>query len=91
MDISRVKFGDELTSSNTGGFEVGDIIQITEKWDGNNASIRYDIETGKLIAFSRRLELTFNNTLNGFWNYVQSLNAEDYKDTPNYVILGNGE
>lgn len=24
MDISRVKFGDELTPSNTGGFEVGD-------------------------------------------------------------------
>lgn len=88
MDISRVKFGDELTPSNTGGFEVGDIIQITEKWDGSNASIRYDIETGKLIAFSRRLELTFNNTLNGFWNYVQGLNAEDYKDTPNYVIFG---
>ena len=88
MDISRVKFGDELTPSNTGGFEVGDIIQITEKWDGSNASIRYDIETGKLVAFSRRLELSFNNTLNGFWNYVQNLDAEDYKDTPNYVIFG---
>ncbi|MBQ2883823.1 MAG: RNA ligase [Alphaproteobacteria bacterium] len=88
MDISRVKFGDELTPSNTGGFEVGDIIQITEKWDGSNASIRYDIETGKLVAFSRRLELSFNSTLNGFWNYVQNLNAEDYKDTPNYVIFG---
>lgn len=88
MDISRVKFGDELTPSNTGGFEVGDIIQITEKWDGSNASICYDIETGKLVAFSRRLELSFNNTLNGFWNYVQNLNVEDYKDTPNYVIFG---
>lgn len=82
MDISRVKFGDELTPSNTGGFEVGDRIQITEKWDGSNASIRYDVETGKLVAFSRRLELTYNNTLNGFWNYVQTLNPDDYKDTP---------
>ena len=88
MDISRVKFGDELTPSNIGGFEVGDIIQITEKWDGSNASIRYDVETGKLVAFSRRLELSFNNTLNGFWNYVQGLNPEDYKNTPNYVIFG---
>lgn len=88
MDISRVKFGDELTPSNTDGFEVGDIIQITEKWDGSNASIRYDAETGKLVAFSRRLELSYNNTLNGFWNYVQSLNPEDYEDTPNYVIFG---
>ena len=32
MDISRVKFGDELTPSNIGGFEVGDIIQISEKY-----------------------------------------------------------
>lgn len=82
MDISRVKFGDELTPSNTNGFEVGDIIQITEKCDGSNASIRYDVENGKLVAFSRRLELSYNNTLNGFWNYVQNLNPKDYKDTP---------
>ena len=88
MDISRIKFGDELTLSNTNGFEVGDIIQITEKWDGSNASIRYDVETGNLVAFSRKLKLDYNNTLNGFWNYVQNLNAEDYKDTPNYVIFG---
>lgn len=88
MDISRVKFGDELTPNNTGCFEVGDIIQITEKWDGSNASIRYDVETGKLVAFSRKLELSFDKTLNGFWNFVQSLNADDYKDTPNYVIFG---
>lgn len=88
MDISRVKFGDELTPSNIGGFEAGDIIQISEKWDGSNASIRYDVETGKLVAFSRRLELSFDNTLNGFWNYVQGLNPEDYKNTPTYVIFG---
>ncbi len=88
MDISIVKFGDELTPANIDGFEVGDIIQISEKWDGSNASIRYDIETGKLVAFSRRLELSFDNTLNGFWNYVQGLNPEDYKNTPNYVIFG---
>ena len=27
---------------NTGAFQVGDIISITEKMDGANASIRYD-------------------------------------------------
>lgn len=88
MDIERVKFGDELTLSNTGGFEVGDIIQITEKRDGSNASIRYDEESGCLVAFSRKFRLDFNKTLSGFWNYVQSLNPEDYKNTPNYVIFG---
>lgn len=88
MDISRVKFGDELTPSNVDGFEVGDIIQISEKWDGSNASIRYDAETGKLVAFSRQKVLSFDQTLNGFWNYVQTLNPDDYKETPNYVIFG---
>ncbi len=88
MDIERVKFGDDLTQANIGGFEVGDLIQISEKIDGANAACRYDIETGKLVAFSRKHTLDFGNTLNGFWNYIQSLNAEDYKDTPNYVIFG---
>lgn len=89
MDIQRVKHGnDGLTQPNTGGFEVGDIIQISEKWDGSNASIRYDAETGKLVAFSRKLELNYNQTLNGFWNYVQTLNPAEYKDTPDYVIFG---
>lgn len=88
MDISRIRFGDELTAPNTDGFEVGDIIQISEKLDGANASIRYDAENNSLIAFSREQELNFNNTLTGFWNYVQTLDAEKYKDTPNYVIFG---
>ncbi len=88
MDISRAKFGNELTTSNTNGFEVGNIIQITEKFDGANASIRYDEKTGKLAAFSRNNELNYNLTLNGFWNYVQTLNPEEYKDTPNYVVFG---
>lgn len=88
MDISRVKFGDELTPSNTGGFEPGDIIQVTEKVDGSNAAIRYDVETGKLIAFSRKQQLNFNLTLNGFWNYVQTLNPSDFKNIPNIVIFG---
>ena len=82
MDISRVKFGDEITSSNVDGFEVGDIIQITEKWDGSNASIRYDKETGKLVAFSRKYELAFDRTLSGFWNFVQTQGAIIGGDMP---------
>lgn len=88
MDIERAKFGGELSASNVDGFEVGDIIQITEKWDGSNASIRYDIETETLVAFSRKQILNFNNTLNGFYNYVQQLDAKLFANTPNYVIFG---
>ena len=88
MDISRIKENTELTSANTGGFHVGDHIVIQIKFDGANASFRYDEETGKLNAFSRKQPLTFNNTLSGFWNFVESLNAEKFKDYPDYVFFG---
>jgi len=89
MDIQRLKAdGGELVQENTGCFHVGDQIQITTKIDGANASIRYDEETGSLAAFSRKQPLSFNNTLNGFWNYIQSLNAEEYSKTPELVIYG---
>ena len=83
-----VDLGGIICERNDKAFFKGDIISITEKVDGSNASIRYDKETGQLIAFSRRQELTFSNTLDGFYNFVRSLNAEDYADTPNYVIFG---
>jgi hypothetical protein len=82
MDIERIK-GDYAL-----GFRKGDIVWLEEKFDGSNASIRYDVETGKLVAFSRKRELSFDMTLNGFFNYVESLNAESFKDTPNYVVFG---
>lgn len=89
MDIENLREEDtELRKGNGYGFEVGDIIQITEKWDGSNSSIAYDTETDSLIAFSRKQELSFNNILNGFWNYAQSLNKDEYKDVPNYRIFG---
>lgn len=89
MDISRIKGVDEseLTVSNTGAFEVGDIIQISEKWDGANASISLD-DNGNLIAYSRKNELNYQNTLRGFWNYVQLLNSKDFSDLRNMVVFG---
>lgn len=88
MDIPRIKEDTELTAANTNGFEVGDLIVIQIKFDGANASFRYDNETGKLNAFSRKQPLTYNNTLSGFWNYVETLDAERFKDYPNYVFFG---
>lgn len=87
-NIQAINYGNEFEKSNTKGFEVGDIIQITEKVDGSNASIRYDSETGKLECFSRRYQLKYDLTLSGFWHYVQGLNPDDYKDTSNYIIFG---
>lgn len=88
MDISRIKEDTELTESNTNGFEVGDHIVIQEKIDGSNAAIAYDSDTGKLVAFSRKQELNELNTLNGFYNWVQTLNSDEFKEYPNYVFFG---
>lgn len=83
MDIQRLKegFADD--------FRPGDEIVIQEKFDGSNASFRYDVETGKLVAFSGRQTLNpLDNTLSGFYNYIQSLNADEFKDYPDYVVFG---
>lgn len=83
MDIQRLKegFADD--------FRPGDEIVIQEKFDGSNVSFRYDVETGKLVAFSRRQTLNpLDNTLSGFYNYIQSLNADEFKDYPDYVVFG---
>lgn len=66
VDIERLK--DKFAEA----FKVGEHITITEKIDGANASIAVG-EGGKLIAFSRRNELTPESNLQGFYEYVQSL------------------
>ena len=89
IDIQNlIETSTELKASNAGAFEKGDIIQITEKIDGSNASIRYDEEIHTLRAFSRRLPLNESNTLNGFFDYVQTLRPFDFADTPDLVIFG---
>lgn len=87
MDISRIKEDTELTTANTGGFEVGDHIVVQEKIDGSNASIAYDPGSNKLVAFSRKQELSYDNTLNGFWNWVQTLAVEPFTKYPDYVFF----
>lgn len=88
MDISRIKEETELTEANTSGFHIGDHIVIQIKFDGANGSFRYDEDTGKLNSFSRRYQLDYKNTLSGFWNYVESLDASKFKAYPNYVFFG---
>lgn len=68
VDIERLK--DKYAMA----FTSGEHITITEKIDGANASIAVD-ENGNLIAFSRRNQLTPENDLQGFYEYVQSLDS----------------
>lgn len=71
-------------------FVIGEPIVIQEKIDGSNASFYYDIETNSLKACSRRLELSEENTLNGFYNWVQSLPVDKVKEIigDRYIIFG---
>lgn len=84
IDIERVK------ESYASTFEVGEPIVIQVKVDGSNASIAYDSKTNSLVAFSRRQTLNEMNTLNGFWNYVQSLDVKAFAETlgDRYIIFG---
>lgn len=85
MDIEVLReFDTEIKLSNAKGFELNDHIQITEKVDGSNASIQKI--SGKLVAFSRKQQLDEFNTLDGFYDYVQTLNPNDFEE--NYVIFG---
>lgn len=89
IDIENLREEDtELRKGNGYGFEVGDIIQITEKFDGSNACCAYDVDTDSLVAFSRKNELSYNNNLNGFWNYVQLLDKNYFKKHPSWRVFG---
>ena len=89
MDILYIMENDtEFCQANTGAFKAGDHIVIQEKMDGANASIAYDTETNRLSAFARKRELSYDNTLNGFWNWVQTLDVDLFSKYPDYVFFG---
>ncbi len=83
-----IDLGTIVRERNDQAFKKGDLITITEKIDGSNASVRYDAETKSLVAFSRKQELTFNNTLDGFYDYAKTLNPEKFALYPDYAFFG---
>ena len=85
VDIERLKDKYALA------FKQGEHITVTEKIDGANASIRYNPETGSLEAFSRRNKLNEQNTLQGFYVFVLTLDPVKWSDiTSNgrYIVFG---
>ena len=81
---------DIIRLSNSKSFEAGDIIQITTKIDGANASIAWDETSKKLEIFSRTNLLNTSNNLRGFYDYIK-VNVEpnlDLSKYPNLVIFG---
>ena len=81
---------DAVRPKNTGAFEPGDIIQITTKIDGANASIAWDETTGKLEIFSRTKLLDSPGALRGFYDYIKTEvePKADWSLCPDLVIFG---
>ena len=78
------------------GFQLSNFLNtgfsVEEKLDGSNASFTYDADAKKVRAFSRNQELTEENHLNGFYQYVQYL-VKDFNDLQivalsDYLIFG---
>ena len=85
VDIERLKDKYALA------FKGGEHIVCQEKLDGANASIRYNPETDALEAFSRRNKLNEQNTLQGFYVYVLTLDPVKWADATSngrYIIFG---
>lgn len=84
VDIERLK--DKYAE----GFKPGEHITITEKIDGSNGSFCWDTEVNTLAVFSRRRQLDQSNTLNGFYELVQSFDMNHYYKllNKNYIIFG---
>lgn len=73
------------------GFSKDDIISITEKIDGSNASYEYNQISGEIDCFSRKNPLTPEMTLMGFYEYCHRLPQEtiDFlKNNPTLRVFG---
>lgn len=85
--IDIIRYG---KTSTQGVIQPGDIISITEKVDGANASFTIDEDNPLGVScYSRRLPLTIGNTLQGFYGWVMD-NIVPIKDklNPNYRYIG---
>lgn len=87
-DIQVVQVTGVDAEPNDGAFYKGDIIQVTEKVDGANASVAWNMYDEKLLAYSRKEELHPGNTLRGFYEYSRGLNAAQLSAFAGYIIFG---
>lgn len=75
---------EQMSDKHIDSFLPGDHIIIQEKLDGANASFQYDAESDSLVCFSRNHPLDAEDTLRGFYDWVQGLDKELV-----YSILGD--
>lgn len=84
LDIERLKEKYALA------FTENENIVVQVKIDGANSSIAYDEDEDCLVAFSRKKQLTPENTLHGFYDFVQGLDLQLFKEVlgTRYIIFG---
>ena len=73
------------------GFKPDDIISITEKIDGSNASFQYFSEDNIVHCFSRKKVLDSQNNLNGFYEYclrLPSSTVDFLRSNPTLRVFG---
>lgn len=72
--MSVVRLGHKTTEN---VLQPGDPIIIQEKLDGANGSFK--LEEGEIVAFSRNERLTEQNNLQGFYEWTQTLDANQLR------------
>lgn len=75
-DLKKYIHIEQMSDKLVGSFLPGDHIIIQEKLDGANASFQYDAESDSLVCFSRNHPLDAEDTLRGFYDWVQELDKE---------------
>lgn len=90
MEMKRYTDIERLKDKYREVFTKGELITITEKVDGSNASIRYDEETDSLAGFSRNRQVSVKDGLQGFFDFVQTRSKGDFKAVlgTRYIIFG---
>ena len=89
IDIEHIREEDtDLRYRNTQLFKPGDIISITEKFDGSNLSIGWDSETNDIAVFSRNRQLSILSDMRGAYVYAMKLNKKAFSDNPDYIWFG---
>lgn len=90
MEIKRYMDIERLKDKYRDAFTIGEHITITEKIDGANASIRYDEKSDSLIGFSRNRQVNKENNLQGFYDYVQTVDKDSFKSVLGirYIVFG---
>ena len=90
MEIKKYISIERLKDKYRTAFSKGELITVTEKIDGANASVRYDETTDSLVGFSRNRQVSEKESLQGFFGFVQTRNKNEFKAVlgTRYIIFG---